>query len=242
MLQGDLLGVHVHLAHLSFDLGFRRGLRALRRSRTGRVIIALRDNQKGAQAYAVAASRAKLWAFAIAGFWAAVAGALFAFHEGVVDTQAFPPELSITLLIIVVIGGVTSLPGALLGTFVIGGLTYGPFSQGFRLLATGFGALLLLYILPGGLAQGFYGIRDNLLRRVAERRGIVVPSLLADVRTAGPKEMEVDVLAAAAATVEVAAHLVGTHDEPANVRCPSCGVTMPIADVPEHEHFQAVKA
>src|SRR5439155_21706606 len=89
--------------------------RALRRSRTGRAIIAVRDNERGAQSLAVGAARVKLWAFAISGFWAAVAGALFAYHEGVVQPDAFPPELSLTLLIIVVIGGVTSLPGALLG-------------------------------------------------------------------------------------------------------------------------------
>ena len=35
---------------------------------------------------------------------------------------------------------------------------------------------------PGGLAQIFYTLRDNLLRKVADRRGIVVPSLVADRR------------------------------------------------------------
>ncbi|MEY2470822.1 MAG: branched-chain amino acid transport system permease protein livM, partial [Actinomycetota bacterium] len=46
--------------------------RALRRSSAGRVIIAVRDNPKGAQSYSVNASRAKLWAFAISGFWASI--------------------------------------------------------------------------------------------------------------------------------------------------------------------------
>ena len=181
--------------------------RALRRSRTGRAIIAVRDNQRGAQAYAVGAARVKLWAFAISGFWAAVAGALFAYHESVADPRAFPPDLSLTLLIIVVIGGVTSLPGALLGTLYIGVLTYSDLNDGLRLLATGFGALLLLYVLPGGLAQAFYGTRDALLRWVATRRGIVVPSLLADLRDE-PTGKEGDVLADAAAAVDGAARLL----------------------------------
>ncbi|MEA3019237.1 MAG: branched-chain amino acid transport system permease protein livM, partial [Actinomycetota bacterium] len=176
-------------------------VRALRRSRTGRVIIAVRENQKGAQAYGIAASKAKLWAFAFSGFWAAVAGALFAYHEGALDNAAFAPDFSLTLLIVLVIGGVTSLPGAILGTIYIGILKYGDVSEGTQLLATGIGALVLLYIFPGGLAQIFYGIRDAMLRIVAERKGIVVPSLLADARAADT-EPEGDVLADAADSVE----------------------------------------
>ncbi len=176
-------------------------MRALRRSRTGRVIIAVRENQKGAQSYGIAAAKAKLWAFAFSGFWAAIAGALFAYHEGALDNKAFVPEFSLTLLIVLVIGGVTSLPGAILGTIYIGILQYGDLSSGAQLLATGIGALVLLYMFPGGLAQIFYGIRDAALRFLATRKGIVVPSLVADVRATGADD-EGDVLADAAAAVE----------------------------------------
>ncbi|MEY2419785.1 MAG: branched-chain amino acid transport system permease protein livM, partial [Actinomycetota bacterium] len=180
--------------------------RALRRSSAGRVIIAVRDNPKGAQSYSVNASRAKLWAFAISGFWASIAGALFAYQQGAVNAAAFSPELSLTLLIVVVIGGVTSLPGALLGTIYIGILKYGDISPSGQLLATGFGALLLLLVFRAGLAQIFYGIRDSALRWVAERQGIVVPSLLADVRT-DDETADRDVLSAAA-------HSAEEHPEP----------------------------
>jgi branched-chain amino acid transport system permease protein len=175
--------------------------RQLRRGRTGRVAIALRDNQKGAQAYGIAAAKAKLWAFAFSGFWAAVAGALFAYHEGALDNKAFAPDFSLTLLIVLVIGGVTSLPGAILGTIYIGVLRYGDLNAGAELLATGVGALVLLYLFPGGLAEIFYGARDAMLRFVAERKGIVVPSLVADLRAETADE-EGDVLADAAAAVE----------------------------------------
>src|SRR5205814_4147772 len=155
--------------------------RALRRSRSGRVIVAARDNVRGAQSYGVSVHRARLAAFAISGFWAAIAGALFAYHQKVVETQAFDPSISLLILLIVVIGGVTSLPGAMLGAAYFGALRYGGFSPQVQALASGVGVLILLWILPGGLAQAFYGIRDGVLRWVAERRGIVVPSLAADV-------------------------------------------------------------
>jgi hypothetical protein len=92
----------------------------------------------------------------------------------------------------VVIGGLGSLPGAILGAvyvrsveFFIGG--------GWALLASGGGILLILLILPGGLGAGMYRVRDEILRAVAKRRGIVVPSLLADIRDEDIVEEEVHV-------------------------------------------------
>jgi branched-chain amino acid transport system permease protein len=182
--------------------------RALRRSRAGRVMVAARDNEKGALSYGVSVARARLAAFAISGFWAAIAGALFAYHERAIDAAAFNPDRSLELLIIVVIGGLTSLPGAMLGAAWIGFLDYGPLrSQSTHLLASGFGVLVLLMFLPGGLAQVFYGARDGILRFVAERRKLVVPSLVADIKAeeqglAPPTPEEETVLETAVETME----------------------------------------
>ena len=49
-------------------------MRSLRRSRTGRILVATRDNERAAQSYAVNPIRAKLSAFALSGFFAALAG------------------------------------------------------------------------------------------------------------------------------------------------------------------------
>lgn len=156
----------------------------LRRTRAGRAIIAMRDNQRGAQSYGINAARVKIAAFAISGFWAAVAGALFVFHQGAVDQPSFDPVHSITLLTIVVIGGVTSLPGAMLGATYLGVLRYGGLGAQAQALATGLGVLVLLMVAPGGVAQAFYSARDGMMRWVADRRSVVVPSLVADRRTA----------------------------------------------------------
>ena len=205
--------------------------RALRRSRAGRVIIAARDNQRGAQSYGISVQRARLAAFAISGFWAATAGGLFAYHQKVVETQAFDPSISILILLIVVIGGVTSLPGAMLGAVWIGVLRSGGLGPQAQALASGVGVLLLLMVLPGGLAQGFYGIRDALLRWVAERRGIVVPSLVADVQT----------------ETDVSTMLASGEEKPvlptpmvSAVTCPVCGEAVAVAEVAGHEHFEPV--
>lgn len=217
--------------------------RSLRNSRAGRVMIAARDNERGAASYGVSVARARLAAFAISGFWAAVAGALFAYHQQAIDSGAFNPDQSLTLLITVVIGGLTSLPGALLSAGWMGFLRYGPLhGAGAQLLASGFGVLLLLMFLPGGLAQVFYGTRDSLLRTIARRRGIRVPSLVADDLTDGPAGVtppshEEDVaIEHAAETVEAVEAFAGTA-----VACPDCGELVPVADIAAHPHFEVVE-
>jgi branched-chain amino acid transport system permease protein len=157
---------------------------ALRRTRAGRAIIAVRDNTRGAQSYGINVARTRIAAFAISGFWSALAGALFVYQQGALDQASFDPTVSILLMTIVVIGGVTSLPGAVLGAAYLGVLRYGGFGPRVQTLASGLGVLILLMVAPGGVAQGFYAARDGLLRSIARRRGITVPSLVADRRTA----------------------------------------------------------
>jgi branched-chain amino acid transport system permease protein len=157
---------------------------AIRRTRAGRAIIAVRDNTRGAQSYGINLARTRIAAFAISGFWAALAGALFVYHQGALDQSSFDPTVSILLMTIVVIGGVTSLPGAMLGAAYLGILRYGGFGPRLQTLASGLGVLILLMVAPGGVAQGFYSARDGLLRSIARRRSIAVPSLVADRRTA----------------------------------------------------------
>ncbi len=49
-------------------------------------------------------------------------------------------------------------------------------------LASALGVLLVLMIIPGGIGDVVYRGRDAALRWVAQRRGLIVPSLLADIR------------------------------------------------------------
>jgi branched-chain amino acid transport system permease protein len=157
--------------------------RAMRRSRTGRVLIAARDNPRAAQAYGVGLVRAKLAAFAMSGFLAAVAGALFAYQQGAVDAGAFPVTQSLAVFAMVVVGGLSRPMGAVLGAVYLVGLERVPGLRDVelvQLLTTGIGLVVLLLLLPGGLTAAVLNARDAFLRKVAERRGIDVPSLTAD--------------------------------------------------------------
>jgi len=152
----------------------------IRRSRTGRVLVAVRDNERGAQAYGVSATRAKLTAFAVSGFIAAVAGGLLVHHQQVFSTGLVAPEQNLLVFTAAVVGGLGSLLGAVLGAvFLQGGGWFLPTEL--QLLATGLGVLIVLLVLPGGLGGLVYRVRDLWLRSVARRNGVVSASLLADV-------------------------------------------------------------
>src|SRR5512132_774352 len=163
-------------------------VRGVRRSRTGRVLIAIRENDSAARAYGINTTRTNLACFALSGFIAAVAGVLLVHQQTGLQVGAgnlYLPQESLRVFSMVVIGGLGSLPGVLLGAaYVWGTQCFLPGQWNF--LATGAGLLLILMILPGGLGAVLYDGRDWLLRQVAKRRKLVVPSLVADVRVEEP--------------------------------------------------------
>jgi len=88
---------------------------------------------------------------------------------------------------IVVVGGLGSIGGAIAGAVYIFGIDYfvPQSAQWARYLASGLGELLVLMLLPGGIGAALGDLRDAYLRWVARRRGIRVPSLVADTLVVG---------------------------------------------------------
>lgn len=153
--------------------------RQMRWSRVGRVIVGVRENERGAQAYAVNAVRAKLTAFAFSGFIAAFAGAVFVHHQRDFGIQPYEATESLAVFTMVVIGGLGSIPGAIVGAIYVKGAQHFLPSE-LSFFASGLGLLVVLIALPGGLASLIYRGRDAYLRWVADRHKILVPSLVAD--------------------------------------------------------------
>ncbi len=168
--------------------------RGLRRSRTGRAIISLRENERASQSYGVPTRTTFVTALAASGFLAGFAGSLFVHQQKALDASNFEPTDGLFLFAIVVVGGLGSIGGSILGAFYVLGVDY--FLPGeWTFLAQAFGLLLVLLFFPGGLGAMLGQVRDWALRSYANHRGIRVPSLIADTRierdfTAQPEMVE----------------------------------------------------
>jgi branched-chain amino acid transport system permease protein len=157
------------------------GTTSLRRSHVGRALIAVRDKEPAAEASGLNATRLKLTAFVISGAIAGFAGALYVLHQRGLNTDSFNADVSLRLFSMVVIGGLGSLPGAILGAVYVRSAEFFLPAE-WALLASGAGILVLLMFLPEGLGGLVYRVRDAYLRWVARRRNLLVPSLVADRR------------------------------------------------------------
>ncbi len=144
----------------------------LRRSGIGRTTIAVRDNPDAASAYTIAPARTKLVAFALGGGVAALGGALLAGLLQVVPftERYFLVDDSLRLVGMVVIGGVGSLVGPVIGALWIIGLpAFFPDNGLVPLFTSSVGLLLIVMYFPGGFAQIGYSAR-KVLFEWAERR------------------------------------------------------------------------
>jgi len=144
-------------------------VRGIRHSRTGRVLIAMRDNEDATESYGVSPTRAKLTAFAVSGFLAAAAGSLLVHHQQAFVISGYDAQASLGIFTAAVIGGM----GSLLGSFLGAAFWFGTFfwlKGAWRIFASGVGVLVVLLIAPSGLAGLWYDLRDLALRHLAGRR------------------------------------------------------------------------
>ena len=165
---------------------------SFRAHRSGRVVIAMRDNQRAAASYAMSPVRVRLAAFAISGGMAGLAGTLFAYSQHNVLGESYDVASSIFVFLAACVAGLTSVWAAVVGVVLFeASVIFGPdlwqalgdtFATAVPLLLTGPLLILNLYQAPGGLAGYAFEQRDRYLRRIAARHGIHVPSLVADSR------------------------------------------------------------
>jgi ABC-type branched-subunit amino acid transport system ATPase component/ABC-type branched-subunit amino acid transport system permease subunit len=168
---------YVCLGALCLALWLAAGLRG----RFERVVVAVRDNERAAQAFGIDPARTKLQAFVASGFLAAFAGGLLVVHQRAIGQQVFAPVESLRALSMVVVGGIGSIPGALLGTVFVKATEWFDFlvparyAFFFTFVGSGAGLVLVLMVFPSGLGTVVYRVRDRFLARVAVRHGIDSP-------------------------------------------------------------------
>jgi len=144
-------------------------VRGIRRSRTGRAIVALRDNERTAMSFAIPSTAVKLKAFAISGAIAGIGGGLFAHLNFSFDLNSYGVGRSLDVFTASIVGGLGSSFGAVLGAVYLRGMEWFVTTAEWRFLSSGVGVLAVLLILPGGLAALIFRIRDDLARRIESR-------------------------------------------------------------------------
>jgi len=126
-----------------------------------RRLIAVRDNELGAAAMGIPVLRTKLLAFGLSGFMAGYAGACLAFATERFSTATFDPTISFIIISMVVIGGLGSIAGAVLGALYLEGLPalFGA-NPTIQFLTSGLGLIAFILYLPGGLGELLYRFGD----------------------------------------------------------------------------------
>ena len=121
-------------------------------SRIGRAWIAIREDEVAAEAMGINTFRLKLLAFVLGSAWAGLAGVFFAAKMAFVSPESFTFFESVLILCMVVLGGMGSIPGIILGALLLVGLpeVFRDF-QDYRMLAFGAALVLMMAFRPQGL-------------------------------------------------------------------------------------------
>ncbi|MDQ3066726.1 MAG: branched-chain amino acid ABC transporter permease [Actinomycetota bacterium] len=145
-------------------------------SRPGRLVRATREDPAAAQAVGISVHRQRLWAFTLSGALAGFAGGLLVHMLGSITTEQVYLELTFLTLAMLVVGGITSLWGAVVGALAVSALDslltkaeegslFVEAPTGTRLVVVGALMALVLILRPSGLTGG----REAGLQR---RRGV----------------------------------------------------------------------
>ncbi|MDQ7844380.1 MAG: branched-chain amino acid ABC transporter permease, partial [Armatimonadota bacterium] len=124
----------------------------LRDSRLGRAWMAMREDEDVAQAMGINTVNIKLLAYGIGAVFAGVSGAIFAVMVGSVFPHSFSVLVSINVLALIIVGGMGSLPGVVVGSLALVGLPelLREFSD-YRFLVYGAVLMVMMILRPEGL-------------------------------------------------------------------------------------------
>jgi branched-chain amino acid transport system permease protein len=130
-------------------------------SRVGRAWSAMREDELAAEAMGVSTIKFKLLAFAMGAAVGCLSGAMFAVQIGSIAPASFTILVSITVLAVVILGGMGSIPGVIVGTLLLIGLPglLDEFEE-YRLLVYGAALILVMVLRPQGLVPNVRRSRE----------------------------------------------------------------------------------
>ena len=126
--------------------------RRLNNSRTGRRWMAIREDEDVAAAMGINTTNAKVLAFTLSAASGGLAGAIFAAKLGSIFPTSFELLISVNVLSLIIVGGLGSIPGVIVGAFALVGIPQllSEFAE-FRLLLYGIALIVMMLVRPEGL-------------------------------------------------------------------------------------------
>lgn len=144
--------IHFYYLILIIALAAVFAVNRLNHSRIGRAWIAIREDEIAAEAMGVDTTRMKILAFALGAAWAGVAGVFFASKFAFISPESFTFFETVIVLSMVVLGGMGSIPGVILGALILVILpeVLREFSN-YRMLIFGAALVFMMVFRPQGL-------------------------------------------------------------------------------------------
>lgn len=207
----------------------------IRTTGIGRMMMAVRDNEPSAATLSVPPRRIKLMAFVLSGMIAALGGYLYGGLLVNFSSSTFGPVESLNLLSMVIFGGVTSVTGAVLGALWVRGIPFF-FGSNIGLISSGAGLLVVLLLLPGGLASLLFRLRDRIVERLTGEPVDVVSEADPGTRVAlEPRMDQLDTTSLGALVPAVSDGMPAAMSSDGAPVAASDGATSPVGDAPALE-------
>lgn len=136
------------------------------RSRIGRILIAIRQNEDLVGAIGISAWKYKLFAFVTSAMFAGLAGAIYAHYQSFINPEIFGVAQSLDAILAVIIGGSGTIAGPVIGAFFVVLLPeYLRFADSFRLIIYGLVLVLATIFMPRGIVGVATSLADWIKRR-----------------------------------------------------------------------------
>ena len=130
----------------------------------GRAFIALRESEIAAQTIGIDLARFKTIAFAISAFYTGVAGGLFAYLITFLSPDAFTIELSVDFIAMIVIGGMGSILGSIIGAVILTGMQQVLAGLlDLQILIFGISLIVFMIFMPRGISGMIYDLKERFV-------------------------------------------------------------------------------
>ena len=147
-------------------------IHAMMKSRHGRAILAIRDNEIAAESCGIQTTYYKVMAFSFSAAFAGLAGGLYACYLGVLDPSSFGFMKSIEILVMVVLGGMGSMLGSILSASVLTILPEALRSfADYRMVIYSLVLVFMMIFRPGGLLGSYDFSLSRIIEKVMNRKG-----------------------------------------------------------------------